>query len=102
MDSEKKPWGSARVPFMTNLKTIQERIEVGHPLSQVHAELQDKLGGMSYDQFTYYVRKYLKSKKPSIHRESTKPLPISVKKNEPKETPHFIAPEMAPDMSLYI
>lgn len=100
MDREKKPWGSARVPFVTNLKTIQERIEIGQPLSQIHSEFQDRLEGMSYDQFTYYVRKYLKQKKPSIDRAASKLLPV--KRNEPKETPHFIAPEMAPDMSQYI
>lgn len=103
---EKKPWGSCRMVFMAHMKTIQERLEAGEPLSKIHRELQETLDDMPYGQFTHYVRKHLKQSKPSAPKEamtvSKAPLLRQEQITTPKQpTKQFVPPETAPDMSQY-
>lgn len=87
---------------MAHLKTIQERVEAGQPLSHIHRDLADVLEGIPYYQFTHYVRKYIRHDKRS---GLTTPLEdknhnIAIRREKADEI-RFIAPEMAPEMSQY-
>jgi len=99
---ERKPWGASRIVFLSQVKAIQERLDKGIPLSQIHRELEGELDGMIYSQFTHYVRKHFRQKSRTVSKpvvnQSIKP----IVKREKAEPSHFIAPEMAPDMSQYI
>jgi len=101
---ERKPWGSSRIAFLSQMKSVQERLEKGQPLSQIHRELESELDGMIYSQFTHYIRKHFKpTKRKESSFNSRKP---DINNLIPKEyvdtSPRFIPPDMAPDMSKYI
>lgn len=101
---ERKPWGSSRIAFLSQIKVIQERLEKGQPLSQIHRELELELDGMIYSQFTHYVRKhFMAAKRKNSTLISRKPdLQLPIPKEYVDNSPRFIPPDTVPDMSKYI
>ncbi len=64
--TSRTPWGVGRVQFRANLLTIKDLLDAGWPMSIVYHQVKGSLAGVSYRQFTNYVRKHLNSvRKPS-------------------------------------
>jgi len=51
-------WGAGRVAFLSQKDMFRSLIKAGHPFTSIYADHGAALG-ISYTQFTRYVRKYL-------------------------------------------
>jgi Family of unknown function (DUF5338) len=56
-------WGSGRVAFLAHQEQIRQMITAGHPQRHIYNQLEKELGGLSYSQFSWHVRKKLLDQK---------------------------------------
>ncbi len=54
---ERAAWGDGRIAYAAHANRIQQLMTQGWPLKKIYRELEDQLTGLSYQQFTYHVRK---------------------------------------------
>lgn len=57
LNTERAAWGDGRIAYAAHASRIQQLMTQGWPLKKIYRELQDQLTGLSYQQFTYHVRK---------------------------------------------
>lgn len=102
----KTKWGFGRVAFNANLTTIEKMHEKGFPNAHIYRELEDKLGGLSYTQFGYHLRKHRQnqskqtSKKLSTPPNESQQLPSSLSRTH-KEPVNLNDPHPLPDNVLF-
>lgn len=65
-ETGRTPWGMGRVAFLANISQFKEKVSSGWPLMQIYKDHQQNLRGISYAQFTHYVRKYIHSDRNSL------------------------------------
>jgi hypothetical protein len=73
--SDRAAWGTGRVVFLANLPVIQDMLSAGWPVTAVYQGLQDSLAGVSYRQFTDYVRKHRRMVSKQSRNDPTATLP---------------------------
>lgn len=57
-------WGVGRVAFHANQSEIEKLLQAGWSVTQVHVQLKNSLGGLSYRQFADYVSRKLPDAQP--------------------------------------
>lgn len=80
-ETGRAPWGEARVVFCANLGDIKQEVQTGRSLKRIYLKRKNTLG-MSYPQFTHYVRRYIQDRGVVSH---DKPLPAPVRQDKPKQ-----------------
>jgi hypothetical protein len=63
--TDRAPWGEGRIAYAAHAQRIELFITQGWPLKKIYRELESQLNGLSYQQFTYHVRRQEKRKKPT-------------------------------------
>ena len=69
-------WGEGRIAFAANAEQIRERMNSGWPLKKIYRELESALGGLSYQQFAYHIRR--QKPKTTAQTGSSSPSPATV------------------------
>lgn len=71
-------WGAGRVAFLSQKDLFRSLIKAGHPFTSIYADHGAALG-VSYTQFTRYVRKYLPDAiADREHQKGSAPAPVPV------------------------
>jgi|GEM_PF-2998977 len=55
--AERAAWGEGRIAYAAHASHIQQLIAQKWPLIKIYRELESQLLGLSYQQFTYHVRR---------------------------------------------
>lgn len=55
--TERAAWGEGRIAYAAHAQRIEQFITQGWPLKKIYRELESHLNGLSYQQFTYHVRR---------------------------------------------
>jgi hypothetical protein len=63
--TERAAWGHGRIAYAAHAQRIEQFIAQGWPLKKIYRELESQLNGLSYQQFTYHVRRQNQTKKPT-------------------------------------
>ncbi len=56
-NTDRAAWGEGRIAYAAHAPRIEQFIAQGWPLKKIYRELENQLNGLSYQQFTYHVRR---------------------------------------------
>lgn len=71
--TERAAWGEGRIAYAAHAQRIAQYIAQGWPLKKIYRELESQLNGLSYQQFTYHVRRQGQKEKPAADKAGMTP-----------------------------
>jgi hypothetical protein len=69
--ADRVAWGTGRMAFLAHLAAITNLIDAGCPTTAIYEQLKHSLAGLSYNQFSFHVRKHFGSTSKQVGRKRT-------------------------------